>query len=352
MTAMTTRALLTWYEANARELPWRREPRDPFRVLVSEIMLQQTQAERVVEYFEAFLARFPNLDVLAAAPEEEVLATWSGLGYYRRARMLHRLAQEVTAGPGKLPQAASDLVRLPGIGPYTAAAVASLAFGETTPVLDGNVMRVGARVLAMDGDPRASEGRSRLIAWVGDLMEESPPGEINEALMELGATVCTPADPDCAGCPLAPDCRARDEGRQESYPPPRRRRATIALRWVAACCVDKNGQWLLRRVDEGPILRGLWLPPLAELAPEDDPCRAAAGLVPELQPESGEIVPGVRHTITHRRIEVVPVRFAVDRLDPPSNGWRWADPRCPRLPTSSLLTKLVERIVDLDDCPG
>jgi len=342
--AVTANSLRAWFETNARELPWRREPRDPYHVLVSEIMLQQTKVDRMVEYFEVFLARFPDLDVLAAAPEEEVLAVWSGLGYYRRARMLHQLAEEVTAGPGKLPQAASELVRLPGIGPYTAAAVASLAFGEKMPVLDGNVMRVGARVLAMEGDPRTSEGRRRLIEWVRGLMADSPPGEINEALMELGATVCTPTDPDCAGCPLAPECTARDEGRQESYPPPRRRRPTIFLRWVAACCVDENGRWLLRRVDDGPILQGLWLPPLAELAPADDPGRTAVGLVPELQPESGEIFPALRHTITHRRIEVVPVRFAVDRFDPPSNGWRWVDPRDPEVPTSSLLLKLVESL--------
>ena len=342
MKAVTANSLLAWFAANARELPWRREPRDPYQVLVSEIMLQQTQVERVVGYFEAFVSRFPNLDGLAAASEADVLASWSGLGYYRRARMLHRLAQEVAAGSGALPQSAAELERLPGIGRYTAAAVASLAFGEAIPVLDGNVMRVGARVLAMDADPRGAAGGRRLLNWVFGLMEGAPPGKINEALMELGATVCKATDPDCAACPLAAECRAKDEGRPEAYPPPRRRRAAIALRWVAACCIDENGQWLLRRIDEGPVLRGLWLPPLAELAAADDPSREAARLVPELQSESGEIVPAVRHTITHRRLSVIPVRFALDHVGPMSNGWRWVDPRDPEVPTSSLLLKLVE----------
>ena len=201
-----------------------------------------------------------------------------------------------------------------------------------------------ARELPWRRDPRTSEGRRRLTSWVENLMAESPPGEINEALMELGAMVCTPTNPDCAGCPLAPECRARNEERQDAYPPPRRRRATVALRWVSACCVDDTGRWLLRRVDEGPVLRGLWMPPLAELAATDDPCRTAAGLVHELEPESGEIVRAVHHTITHRRIEVMPVRFAVDRLDPPSSGRRWVDPSDPGVPTSALLLKLVESL--------
>jgi len=265
MCVVTTRALVDWYRTCARDLPWRSEPRDPYLVLVSEIMLQQTQVDRVAPRFASFVERFPTFADLAAATEDEVLTAWSGLGYYRRGRNLHRLAREVAAGAGCLPRMASDLERLPGIGPYTAAAVASLAFGEAVPVLDGNVMRVGARVLAMETDPRSAAGRRRLETWVVGLMEGAPPGQVNEALMELGAVVCRPVDPDCAVCPFADRCGAKAEGRPEAYPPPRRRRAQVALRWVAACCVDREGAWLLRRIDEGPILRGLWLPPLAEL---------------------------------------------------------------------------------------
>ncbi len=159
---MTARALVEWYRANARALPWRSDSRDPFHVVVSEFMLQQTQVDRVVPRFESFVARFPNFASLAAADEDEVVEEWSGLGYYRRARMLHRLAVAVADGGGDLPNSAAGLERLPGIGPYTAAAVASLAWGEKVPVLDGNTMRVGARVLALDSDPRSAEGRRRL----------------------------------------------------------------------------------------------------------------------------------------------------------------------------------------------
>ena len=157
---MSVEALLAWFEANARVLPWRGSPRDPYLVLVSEIMLQQTQVDRVIPRFVEFADRFPNFNRLAAASEEEVLTLWSGLGYYRRARMLHRLAREVLSRGGKLPSTAAELETLPGVGPYTAAAVASLAFGEGVPVLDGNVMRVGARVLAMTDDPRSAAGRT------------------------------------------------------------------------------------------------------------------------------------------------------------------------------------------------
>jgi A/G-specific adenine glycosylase len=338
-------ALLEWYRTGARDLPWRSEPRDPYLVLVSEIMLQQTQVDRVAPRFTDFIERFPTIADLAAATEDEVLAAWSGLGYYRRARNLQRLAREVAE---RLPRAASDLERLPGIGPYTAAAISSLAFGEAAPVLDGNVMRVGARVLAMETDPRSAAGRRRLEAWILALMEDAPPGKVNEALMELGAVVCRPANPGCESCPLADGCRAKAEGRPEAYPPPRRRRAQVALRWVAACAIDCNGDWLLRRIDDSPILRGLWLPPLAELEDGADPVGEAKRLVPDADHRSVAVAPAVRHHITHRRIDVIPVGMEIDHLDPPSESWRWVDPQNPDVPTSSLLGKLVEDLPDDD----
>lgn len=341
MFLVTTHALLDWYRARARDLPWRSEPRDPYLVLVSEIMLQQTQVDRVAPRFTDFIERFPTIRDLAAATEDEVLAAWSGLGYYRRARNLHRLAREVG---GRLPRAVSALEQLPGIGPYTAAAVASLAFGEATPVLDGNVMRVGARVLAMETDPRTAAGRRRLEVWILGLMEDAPPGTVNEALMELGAVVCRPANPVCESCPFTGACEAKAEGRPEAYPPPRRRRAQVALRWVAACAVDRDGAWLLRRIDEGPILRGLWLPPLSKLEDGVDPVGEARSLVPDSTSRSAAVAPAVRHHITHRKIDVVPVRMEMDRLDPPAESWRWMDPRNPDVPTSSLLGKLVKRL--------
>lgn len=352
MGGVSPRRLLRWYRAAARELPWRTEPRDPYRVLVSEFMLQQTQVERVVPRFAAFVAAFPSLVALAAASEDEVLAVWSGLGYYRRARLLHRLAREVAADGASLERSAAELARLPGIGPYTAAAVASLAFGERVPVLDGNTMRVGARVLGLAADPRSAPGRRRLAAWIEGLMAAgAPAGEVNEALMELGATVCTPLAPGCPRCPLGITCVARAEGRPEAYPPPRRRRPAVALRWVAACCIDEAGRWLLRRVDEGPILRGLWLPPLAGLGPDAEPPLEARRLLPPVPVDAATIAPAVHHSITHRRIEVVPVRFEVGTAAPASDAWRWADPSSPGLPTSSLLAKLVAALESLDREP-
>jgi A/G-specific adenine glycosylase len=309
--------------------------------VVSEFMLQQTQVDRVVPRFESFVRKFPTFASLADAGEDEVVEEWSGLGYYRRARMLHRLAGEVTARDGALPQTAVELERLPGVGPYTAAAVASLAFGEAVPVLDGNVCRVGARVLAMSEDPRSSVGRRRLEAWVLELLNDADPGEVNEALMELGATVCAPLEPACCRCPISSSCRANSEGRQQCFPTPRRRRATECLRWAAACVVDGHGSWLLRRIEKGPILRHLWLPPLAELIEGDDPVSAVRQLVPGV-PGSAEIGPTVRHHITHRRIDVIPVYFDVAHVDPPSDAWRWVNPNDPGVPTSSLLQKLVD----------
>jgi len=344
MRVVIARPLLEWYRRNDRTLPWRREPRHPYHVVVSEFMLQQTQVDRVVPRFESFIGRFPSFEVLARASEEEVLEEWSGLGYYRRARMLHRLAREIGERLDGLPRTTGELVKLPGIGPYTAAAVASLAFGEAEPVLDGNVMRVGARVQAMGADPRSAEGCNQLEGWIRSLMKGKPPGQVNEALMELGATVCTPVGPGCDRCPLGSGCEAMRQGRQEDFPPPRRRRATESLRWVAACVVTADGEWLVRRVDEGPILRGLWLPPVLEIEEGADPAKAASRLVPFATKSSPKLGDAVRHNITHRKIDVIPVRFEAARAEPPSDTWRWVDPMDPGLPTSSLLAKLVDAL--------
>jgi A/G-specific adenine glycosylase len=310
-------------------------------VLVSELMLQQTQVERVIPRFELFISRFPDLESLAAADEEEVLEMWAGLGYYRRARLLHRLAREVVVGVGTLPRSAVELEALPGVGPYTAAAVASLAHGEAAPVLDGNVMRVASRVLALDDNPRSATGRRTVVAWVADLMQGQPPGEINEGLMELGATVCTPSSPGCLDCPLREGCQAHGDGRPASYPPPRRCRAIEDHRWVAACVVRADGAWRLHRIEDGPILRGLWLPPLADLEDGVDPvgrARVLANL-----PHSDAAMGGtIHHGITHRRIRVTPVRLDADEAQAGvGEGVRWWRPGEPLPATSSLLAKLV-----------
>jgi A/G-specific adenine glycosylase len=312
-------------------------------------MLQQTQVDRVVPRFVSFVTRFAGLEALAQASEDEVLAEWSGLGYYRRARMLHRLAREVVKGSEGLPRSSDELVKLPGIGPYTGAAVASLAFGEAVPVLDGNVLRVGARVSAMTVDPRSAQGRRQLESWVRGLMQNQPAGEVNEALMELGATICTPVEPDCSRCPLGSVCKARSLGRQTDYPPPRRQRATENLRWVAACVVADDARWLVQRIDQGPILRGLWLPPLAALEGDGEPVQHATSLVASEWASDPELGAPVRHTITYRKIDVVPVFFKAAVSQPLGDGRLWVDPGDPGLPTSSLFRKLVDAMPDREN---
>ncbi len=344
--ARASRRLVEWFDERARDLPWRSADRDPYRVLVSELMLQQTQVDRVVPRFEAFIARFPTLADLAAAAEEEVLDAWSGLGYYRRARMLHRAAQVVAERDGKLPRTVAELVQLPGVGPYTAAAVASLAFGQAEPVLDGNTMRAGARVLALEQPPRTGEGGREIRGWIARLMRDRPPGKVNEALMELGAVVCRPRGPDCPACPLSEICRARALGRQHDYPraPARTGRPVEEQRWAAACGVDRQGRWLLRRIDEGPILRGLWLPPLVRVGPDDEVIEAARRQAPELLGDRASVLPPVRHSITFRRLTVTPVRFAAPPAPLPDDGWVRARPDGLDRPTSSLLGKLVAQV--------
>jgi A/G-specific adenine glycosylase len=213
--------LLHWYFENRRDLPWRQST-DPYAIWVSEIMLQQTRVAVVVERYQAFLARFPTLVSLALAGEQEVLALWSGLGYYRRARMLHKASKFVAENfSGNLPGRAEELQHLPGIGAYTAAAIASIAHGERVAVVDGNVERVLCRVAGWDAG--SGKGGAALRRRIGDLagrvLEPARAGDWNQAMMELGATVCTPRNPKCAVCPLEPDCKTRGEHKTQRRGP-------------------------------------------------------------------------------------------------------------------------------------
>jgi A/G-specific adenine glycosylase len=333
-------SLVNWFRANARALPWRTTPRDAYATLVSELMAQQTQLDRVVPKFEAFMLRFPILSALAEATEDEVLEVWSGLGYYRRARLLHRLAREVAAGSGELPTTAPELEELPGIGPYTAAAIASMVHGEAVPLMDGNVARVGSRVLAEKREPRQERAKKAILGWVEELMRDAPPGEINEGLMELGSTICTPTQPDCERCPLNERCQARLEGDPLAYPPPRQARPSIRLRWLAVAIEDPAGRWLLRQITEGPILRGLWLPPFAEIDAQRSLEDQVRRLLPFHSTAFIEFSGPIKHSITHRRIEVSPARIILGDTRKAPRGWKWVDPDTPNVPTSSLLAKM------------
>jgi A/G-specific adenine glycosylase len=249
--------VLHWYQANQRDLPWRRRT-DPYAIWVSEIMLQQTRVETVLPYYERFLARFPSLEALAAAESDEVLAAWSGLGYYRRARHLHRAAQKiVTAGRG-FPRQIEELRNLPGVGEYTAAAVGSIAFGIAEPAVDGNIERLIGRYLGIEGDPKRGEARRRIREVARSLLSKSRPGDSNQAMMELGATICRPVDPLCAECPMAQGCEARHSGRPTEFP--MRRSRVAPTRVFRRVVLVQEGEKLLlfRRPEDDAQLAGMW----------------------------------------------------------------------------------------------
>jgi A/G-specific adenine glycosylase len=273
------RKLLDWYTLNRRDLPWRRYA-DPYAVWVSEIMLQQTRVAVVIERFQSFLARFPTVVALALAPEQDVLAEWSGLGYYRRARMLHKAALFLAANnDGKLPVTSAELRALPGIGAYTAAAIASIAHREAVAVVDGNVERVLCRLEGWEhGGSGAAALRHRIDSYAQFLVDPIRPGDFNQAVMELGATVCLPRNPQCLVCPLVADCKT--QGEHKTAPRPRMLSREVAY---ALCLRDSpsNGRarrqpvsevLLNQRPESQTVMPGMWeLPALKETnVPDDD----------------------------------------------------------------------------------
>lgn len=317
-------ALVAWFLAHRRELPWRTRPgtpRDPWATLLSEVMSQQTRLEVVVPRVRTWLGRWPDPAALAKASEDEVLAAWAGLGYYSRARNLLRTARAI-AREG-WPRDARALERLPGVGPYTAAAVASLAFGEQVAMVDGNVLRVLARVHALDGDLRAGSGAKRLSALAEDWIGGGDAGLVNEATMELGALVCIPRRPRCDACPLVGICRAAARGEPERFPVARARRETVELASRVAVVV-RDGAVLLRRAEADELLAGHWTLP-------------TAGSLPDAWTRDGRMTGTVHHAITHHRIS-----WEVLRCDPTAPG------RAPRgmewCPEDRLADRLVSSL--------
>lgn len=249
--------LMAWYQKTRRDLPWRRT-RDPYRIWVSEAMLQQTQVASVIPHYQRFLKRFPTVKTLAQAPVTDVLEEWSGLGYYSRAKNLHRAAREIVeCHGGRLPESTEDLSKLPGVGRYTAGAIASIAYDRPAPILDGNVTRVLARYFGIRQDPSGPAVQRRLWTLATQLVPADQPGLFNQALMELGALVCTPVSPRCPGCPLKDDCLAARGGLQGKIPPPGRRAARKPIRYVCGI-LERNGSVLLARRPLAGLLPGLW----------------------------------------------------------------------------------------------
>jgi A/G-specific adenine glycosylase len=323
--------LLEWYAQHARHLPWR-EQVDPYRVWVAEIMLQQTRVDTVIPYFNRWMERFPNLAALAAASQQEVLSAWEGLGYYSRARNLHRAAQVVQAEyAGRLPGDQAALRRLPGIGRYTAAAIASIAFGQDTPALDGNIRRVLSRLFEVRQPARSPAAERRLWDLAAANLPTGQAGAYNQALMDLGATVCTPRDPDCTYCPLAGLCQAYAQGVQAELPVVVPRPA-IPHYTVAAAVIQRDGHVLIAQRPEGGLLGGLWEFPGGKVQPgESLPGALQREIREELGVEIGvgEALGVYRHAFTHFRVTLHAFRCRLLAGEPRNlehTGLRWAAP--------------------------
>ena len=344
--AAARRALLAWYDANRRDLPWRRTS-DPYAIWVSEAMLQQTRVETVIPYYERFLARFPDIESLATADLDDVLGEWAGLGYYSRARNLRRAAQVVVEDhSGCLPDDIEGLRSLPGVGRYTAGAVASIAFDREEPIVDGNVARVIARLLDIGENIKNPDVERRLWKVAGELARGKRPGDLNQSIMELGATICTPRSPRCLACPLLRHCASYRDGDPASLPvkskkaPPRRVEAVAAL-------VLRRGKSLAVRRPPSGLLGGLWELPGDDLAEKEAP---DAGIVRGLRERVGlEIAEpkklgSIEHVFTHRLL-----RLHVYRSDGAPNGrtklsgfdaYKWLSPASlEKLPQGAVTKK-------------
>jgi A/G-specific adenine glycosylase len=332
--------LLTWFRQAKRDLPWRRT-KDPYAVWISEVMLQQTQVATVIPYWERFLSRFPDVKTLASAPVDDVLALWSGLGYYARARNLHRAAGALAnEHAGRFPRSLSALRALPGFGPYTAAAVGSIALGLDAALVDGNVARVLCR---LEGWRLGSEA-AREKAWVlaPELIPVGEAGDWNQALMELGATVCTPQAPRCDACPVASLCPAKEQGDPAQYPLAKVRRARKQLRYAAIAIREAQSVLLIRR-DEKGLFGGLWDLPSREVVGEVDSETAARALCQTLVART--IVPErlgrVSQALTHRDVTVDVFSAPSQRVRVPEGG-RWvAETELATLGLSTLAVKVL-----------
>jgi A/G-specific adenine glycosylase len=320
-------ALLAWYDRNRRVLPWRSRPQtrpDPYRVWLSEIMLQQTSVRAVAPYFARFVSRWPTVEALAAASLDDILKLWAGLGYYARARNLYACAQTVVERwGGRFPQSERELASLPGIGAYTAAAIAAIAFDERTAAVDGNVERVLARLFAVEAPFPAAKPRIRALAQ--SILPSSRAGDFAQALMDLGATVCTPTRPACMLCPWSAVCAGRQSGSPESFPRKTRKRAGEMRRGAAFVLLRAGAAVLLRRRPNGGLLGGMMEVPTSAWTPHFDEAAALseapqlAGAAPQWRRLSGV----VEHAFTHFPLELVIYRGTVGRRTAPAHGTRW-----------------------------
>lgn len=326
------RRLRRWFRANARDLPWRRT-QDPYAVWVSEIMLQQTQVVTVVPYYERFLKQFPTVSDLAAADESTVLKLWEGLGYYRRARQLHRAAQVIVEDHGGIfPTRFEDVLSLPGIGRYTAGAILSIALDQMHPIVEGNTVRVYSRLDGFDGRTDDRQGQNHLWSFAENLVTRQQPGELNQALMELGSEICTPREPSCPSCPVRVHCRAFETGDPTAFPASSRR-MNYEDRYESAVVVEREKRVLMRECGPGERWAGLWDFPRFDVSTKlaksqhatfvTQALHEATGLNVELKRPFWE----TRHAVTRFRIRLTCYRYRLTESDTNElanqNGFRW-----------------------------
>jgi len=354
------RKLLKWFAGQARDLPWRRT-RDPYAVWVSEIMLQQTQVKTVLPYWERWMRALPNIAALAKARPERLRKLWEGLGYYRRVRNLQRAAQIIMVEHGnRFPRDFEGVLALPGVGRYTAGAICSIAYNQPKAVLDGNVIRVLARCYGIAGNPRERRVNARLWQLAAGLVLRAAEtdarrgaaghaalgcGQLNQALMELGALVCTPRRPRCGTCPIAKYCIACRQGRIEKLPGLGRRIRAMPRRFVAFVA-QKGGRYLVRQRPGGVVNAQLWEFPNVEVAPDDADLEGAAQRVLGVRPGRLEALGTIKHSITRYRISLEVYRLARRAAGTiPAGKGRWlGEGRLKRLAFTSAHKRILQRL--------
>ncbi|HEY4000066.1 MAG TPA: A/G-specific adenine glycosylase [Candidatus Xenobia bacterium] len=347
-----SRLLAPWFLRERRSLPWR-DTQDPYRIWVSEIMLQQTQVDTVIPYYQRFVQLYPTVHALAKAELESVLKAWEGLGYYARARNLHRAARDVVAGGGEVPSTWEGIRNLPGVGDYTAGAILSMAFGQAVEAVDGNVRRVLSRLFAEGGDPRQPETQQRLREQARLLVTAVgvDPSLHNQAMMELGALVCLPRRPRCEACPVARVCRAHEEGQPEMYPMRVARRKTPHYPVAVGAIYDGQGRLLIGLRPPKGLLGGLWELPGGKIEAGET---AAEALQREAREELGieiavgEALPTVFHAYTHFKVTLHPFRCRWVSGEPRPiavDEFRWVQPsELDRYPFPKANKTILERL--------
>lgn len=335
--AMLQTDFLAWYHAHRRNLPWRYD-QEPYRIWISEIMLQQTRVETVIDYYYRFMEALPDLKALAEVPEERLLKLWEGLGYYSRARNLQAAAKTImTEYDGRFPETIETIRSLKGIGPYTAGAIGSIAFGLPEPAIDGNVMRVVSRLFCIDADIAKPASRKIFDAAMRRIIDQKQPGDFNQALMDLGSAICTPSAPNCAICPLADFCQANALGRQTDFPVKSKKQPPKPVYYIAEIIENEAGAVLLSQRQNSGLLAGMWHFPLRELTeqeyqkmrtPDRDlfsflAAEESTDLQKELYLGKKRLIGEITHIFSHLKWHVLVIACGIDEKRPLAKNQRW-----------------------------